>query len=103
MGWVSAADYLQAEVDPLAGAAPGILQHMNRDHAEALVLLARTFGEAAEQAAITSVDRLGFHLHIKTGERSRGARIPFTREVRTARDARAMFLEMVREAQARGL
>jgi len=101
MGWVNAADYLQAEVDPLAGAAPGILQHMNADHAAALVLLARRFVEAeAEEASITSVDRLGFHLRIKVGERTRGARIPFSREVRTAQEARAVFVDMVRDARS---
>lgn len=100
MGWVTADDYLQAEVDPLAGAAAGILQHMNADHGEALVLLARKFVEReAEEASITSVDRLGFHLRIKIGERTRGARIPFSREVRTAQDARAVFVDMVREAR----
>ena len=63
MGWVSAEDYGSAQPDPLAEAAPGIIQHMNVDHADALRLIARRFaGEAAEEAAMTAVDRLGFHL-----------------------------------------
>jgi len=32
MGWVSAEDYGTALPDPLAEAAPGIIQHMNADH-----------------------------------------------------------------------
>src|SRR5687767_3800365 len=37
MDWVTAADYRAAEPDPLADAAAGIVEHMNRDHAEALI------------------------------------------------------------------
>jgi heme iron utilization protein len=70
MGWVSAEDYGSALPDPLAKAAPGIIRHMNNDHADALRLIARLFaGEASDQAAITAVDRLGFHLRLKSGDR----------------------------------
>ena len=37
MGWISA-DYGSALPDPLAKAAPGIIRHMNSDHADALRL-----------------------------------------------------------------
>ena len=60
MGWVSAEDYRNAVPDPLAEAAAGIIQHMNADHADALVLIARRFaGEAADEAAMTAVDSPG--------------------------------------------
>src|SRR5579864_2031057 len=41
MGWVAADDYVRAEADPLADSASEIMQHMNTDHADALLLLAR--------------------------------------------------------------
>ena len=42
MSWVDAADYAAAEADPLAGApAAAIVEHMDADHAEALVLMCR--------------------------------------------------------------
>src|SRR5262249_34672599 len=41
MSWVSAADYLAAEPDPLAPDAAGILKHMNDDHADAVLAYAR--------------------------------------------------------------
>src|SRR5438093_13703882 len=45
MSWVGAADYGAAEPDPLAGeAAAGVLEHMNRDHTESLVRMARVLG-----------------------------------------------------------
>jgi hypothetical protein len=50
MGWVDAGDYEEAAPDPLAEAAPGILAHMNGDHVDSMVLLARAYArmEAAE-------------------------------------------------------
>ena len=41
MGWVEVRDYEQAAPDPLAGSAPGILAHMNADHVDAMIRLAR--------------------------------------------------------------
>ena len=101
MGWIAAEDYGIAKPDPLAEAAPGIVQHMNADHADALVLIARRFGaEAADEAAMTAVDRLGFHLKLRSGDRMHGRRIAFLREVRNTADARAVLVEMVRQARA---
>jgi heme oxygenase (biliverdin-IX-beta and delta-forming) len=101
MGWISAEDYAGALPDPLAKAAPGIMQHMNNDHADALRRIARRFaGEAADEAAITAVDRLGFHLRLKSGDRIHGQRIAFLREVRNTEDARAAFIEMLRQAKS---
>jgi putative heme iron utilization protein len=102
MGWVSGADYGAAAPDPLADTAQGILSHMNADHAEALVLYCRVFaGVDASAATMTSVDRLGFHVIARTDAGMRGLRIPFSREVRSTGDARAVLVEMVRDARAR--
>src|SRR6202161_3820083 len=99
MGWVKAADYDQAHPDPLADVAAGIIEHMNADHKEALILLARkSAGIESQEAAMTSVDRLGFHVRLKTADGVRGARIAFLREVRNANDARKVLVEMVQEA-----
>jgi heme iron utilization protein len=43
MGWVQASDYTQAQPDPLVDAAAGIIEHMNADHKEALIVLAKVF------------------------------------------------------------
>jgi heme oxygenase (biliverdin-IX-beta and delta-forming) len=97
MGWIAAEDYREASPDPLADAARGILDHMNADHVEAMVLLARGIaGVEAEDARMTAVDRLGFHLRLKTSEGMKGVRIPFYREARTAQETRAILVEMVR-------
>ncbi len=100
MGWVTAEEYTQAEPDPLAEAAPAIIEHMNRDHADSLALLARFFaGVEADEAAMTSVDRLGFHLRVKTAERLRGVRISFLLQARSVADTRKVMEQMVRLAR----
>jgi putative heme iron utilization protein len=101
MGWVEAGDYEHAAPDPLANAAPGILAHMNADHVDAMILLASAHAEIeANEATMTSVDRLGFSLKLKTKDGVKGARINFLREVATPQDTRAVLVEMVRQAKA---
>ncbi|MGP0071788.1 MAG: HugZ family protein [Bryobacteraceae bacterium] len=101
MGWISAQDYGSAQPDPLANAAPGIIRHMNDEHSDALRLIAQRFaGEVTDEAAITAVDRLGFHLRLKSGERIHGQRVAFLREVKNTEEARAVFVEMVRQAKS---
>jgi len=100
MGWISAEDYTSAKPDPLAEAAVGIIEHMNTEHAAALRHIARHYaGEVADEAAMTAVDRLGFHLRLKTGERIYGRRIAFIREASSTDDARNLLVEMARDAR----
>jgi len=102
MGWVSAMDYNSGQPDPLADTAVGIIQHMNADHADSLILLARAFaGIESEEAAMTAVDRLGFHVRLKTRDGMRGARIAFLREARRPAEARDILVEMVGQARKR--
>jgi len=101
MDWVTADDYRAARPDPLADAGAGILDHMNRDHADALVAYARHFaGAPADEATMVAVDRLGFRLRLRSGERLHAVRIAFPREVRSAGESRAVLIEML--GQARG-
>jgi putative heme iron utilization protein len=101
MGWVAAGDYAAAEPDALAEAAPGIIRHMNEDHADALRRIAARFaGESPDEVVMTAVDRLGFHVRLKSGDRVHGRRIAFLREVRSTEEARAVLIEMVRTAPA---
>jgi putative heme iron utilization protein len=100
MGWVAALDYSQAQPDPLAEHRNDIMQHMNADHKDALILLAKRFtGVEAQEAEMTSVDRLGFNVRLKTQDRVHGARIAFLREVTTPTQTREVFVEMVKQAR----
>ncbi len=103
MDWVDARAYAAAAPDPLADVAPSIVEHMNRDHADALALFARVLaGEAADEATMLEVDRLGFKLSLVSGGRLHTTRIAFPREVKTAGEARTVLIEMVSACRARG-
>src|SRR5437879_8297082 len=96
MGWVDAAEYRHARPDPLADAAAGIIEHMNRDHADALVAYARFFaGVEADEATMAAVDRLGFKLQLRQGRRRWSVRVAFPREVTTAGESREVVIEML--------
>ena len=96
MGWFSQPDYYAAQPDPLVESARGIIEHMNRDHSDALVLLARAAtGLEPQEAIMTAVDRLGFQVRMKTGAGTRNARIAFPREVRNPAQARTVLVEMM--------
>jgi putative heme iron utilization protein len=100
MGWVSASEYGSSQPDPLADAMDGIIQHMNADHKDALLLLARKFSQIeAQEATMTAVDRLGFQVRLKTQEGMRGARIAFPRAVSSSVETRTVLVEMVRGAR----
>jgi putative heme iron utilization protein len=96
MDWVSAEEYLAARPDPLADASDSILAHINEDHAAGLLTCARAFTtEPVDEATMVSLDRLGFKLRLRTGERVHAVRVPFPREVATAAQCREVFIEML--------
>jgi len=100
MGWVTASEYSQALPDPLVDHKNDIMHHMNADHKDALFLLAKRFADVeAQDAEMTSIDRLGFHLRLKTKDGVRGTRIAFSREVATPAESREVLVEMVRLAR----
>jgi putative heme iron utilization protein len=100
MGWVSASEYGRSQPDPLADSMVEIIQHMNTDHKDALALLARKFAHIeAREATMIAVDRLGFHMRVKTHDGVRGARIAFLREVNNPAETRKVLVEMVQQAR----
>jgi len=100
MGWVEAQEYEGATRDPLCEVGPGIIAHMNADHTDSMILLARLHAQLeATEATMTSVDRLGFTLRLKTSEGMKGARINFLQEVTNTQEARKVLVEMVRQAK----
>jgi len=101
MGWVAASEYDRAKPDPLADSMAEIIQHMNADHKDALILLARVLARIeSQEATMTAVDRLGFHARLKTQDGIRGARIAFLREVSNPAETREVLVEMVRQARS---
>jgi hypothetical protein len=48
---------------------------------------------------MTSIDRLGFHLRLKTQDGVKGTRVAFLREVSDPSETREVLVEMVQEAR----
>ncbi len=85
---------------PSPRVAPDILAHMNADHVDSMILLARSYARLeATEATMTSVDRLGFSLRLKTNDGMKGARINFPHEVATPQETRKVLVEMVRQVR----
>jgi putative heme iron utilization protein len=100
MDWVTTAEYSAARPDPLADEASSIIDHMNRDHAEALLEYARYFGrENADEATMVAVDRLGFKLRLRQNDRFSSIRIAFPVTIATAMQLRETFISMLAEAR----
>jgi len=101
MSWVDVEGWRAATPDPLAPHAAGILEHMNADHADALVAYARAFTRAAdaEQAVMTAVDRYGFEMSVTTERGPRPARLAFDAPIETPTDARKALVALVKRAR----
>lgn len=102
MSWVDAADWAQAQPDPLAPHERGIVDHMNADHADALVTYARAFtrATAATQVQMVSCDQYGFELSVETAQGPRPARIAFREPIHTSEAARKALVALLQEARA---
>ena len=101
MSWVDAGAFAGAEADPLVGAAPGILSHMNADHADALVLICSQGAQSdTTSATMSAVDRYGFEVVAETPNGRRVMRLGFPTPVNTAGEVRTALVAMVQQARA---
>jgi heme iron utilization protein len=101
MDSISAADYAAAEPDPTAPAAAGAVAHLNDDHADALLAMARGLGGQpdATSATCTAIDRYGLDLDVADVEKV-AVRITFAEPAHAAKDLRAATVELARRARA---
>jgi len=91
-----------ASGDPLGASRVTLIGTVSRipEPEDALVLLAKRFaGIEAQEAEMTSIDRLGFHLRLKTQDGVKGTRVAFLREVSDPSETREVFVEMVQQAR----
>jgi putative heme iron utilization protein len=103
MSWVGADDYARAEPDPLAGAAAGIIAHMNDDHAASQVLLCRHLAGRpdTEAASMSAVDRYGFELVAVSPAGRAAVRLGFPEPCATPEEVRRALVALVGEARTR--
>ena len=102
MDSVSAADYAAAEPDPTAPAAARAVAHLNDDHGDALLAMARGLGghPDATSAACTAIDRYGLDLDVVDIE-AVAVRMSFAEAADAPGDLQAATVELARRARAR--
>lgn len=102
MSWVDVPAWQAAEADPVAHVAAGAVAHLNDDHAEACLLMARHLGDRpdAAGAVVVALDRYGLDLAI-TGPGGAGrVRLGFDEPVATAPAIRDATVVLARRARA---
>jgi len=103
MDSADATSYAEAEPDPVAHGAAHAIEHMNADHADALLIMARTIGGHPDATAARAVriDRYGMDLEADTprGEWASAARIPFAETLGAPEDLRAATVAAARRAR----
>ena len=94
--------YGAAEPDPTAAAALDAVAHLNADHADALLAMARALGEhpGATSATCTGIDRYGVDLRVATPEGDGTARVGFAQRVDAPGGLRAATVELARRSRA---
>lgn len=92
--------------DPITPAiSDRICKHMNEDHANAIVLYAKVFGNSpeAETAQMVSIDPEGMNLSIQINGTTAPVRITFDHVLKDSEDAHHTLIEMVKEARKSGV
>ncbi len=101
MDWIDVESYAAAAPDPLREVAPGAIDHMNTDHADALVACCRAFGGVADasSAVMTSLYRYGFDVIAEAKSGRRGIRIAFPTRLDGPRELRPAMVALMRQAR----
>jgi putative heme iron utilization protein len=80
-----------------------ICTHMNDDHAEAVLMYAKVYGQAgnATAAKMNAIDPDGMDLNVMIGEEATTVRVPFERSLIDSEDAHQVLIAMVRQARSK--
>jgi putative heme iron utilization protein len=81
-----------------------ICKHMNDDHADAIALYARAYGNVADviSAEMVKIDQHGMDLLIQKDGMTEPLRIEFDHTLADSEDAHHTLIEMVKQARSRG-
>ena len=79
-----------------------ICQHMNEDHADALLLYAQFFGASVDAASATleSIDSQGMNLVAQINGAGVPVRVEFDHSLKDAEDAHHTLIDMLKHARA---
>lgn len=89
--------------EPLSPAVSArICNHMNEDHADALVLYVQAYGGVtASSAQMVAIDPEGMDLNAEVNGESVPVRIKFAQELTSAEDAHQVLIAMLKQARAK--
>lgn len=97
--WIAGGDLIDSagQSAELIAAESGIVEHMNRDHADALALYAtKSLGLPPGAWAMTGIDAEGLDMRLA----GRVARLDFPRRIANAEEARAALVRLAKQARA---
>lgn len=79
-----------------------ICKHMNEDHADAVLLYSRFFGNTpnAESAKMMSIDTGGMNLSVVVNGEAISQRIEFEHQLQDSEDAHQTLITMVKQARS---
>lgn len=79
-----------------------ICQHMNDDHADAVLLYAKVYGKVADAdtAQLLKVDPDGMDVSVHSGEQNATVRIAFDHALQDSEDAHHTLIAMVKAARS---
>lgn len=93
--------YAAAEPDPVTPRAAGAIAHLNADHAESLVAMARNLGGYPDttEAVCTGADRYGLDLRVTTGRGVAYTRVGYRAPISSYGELRAATVELAQRAR----
>ena len=102
MSWVDAPAWTAARPDPVATFATGAVAHLNADHADALLLMARVLGArpGVTRATATGIDRLGLELLAIGPDGPGRVRLAFDTPATTPDEIRLATVALANDARA---
>lgn len=102
MASVTPPAYREAEPDPVGSFPAFAVSHLNEDHADALLAMARAVGghPDATAASCLRADRYGLDLHVHTPRGEAEARVGFAAPARERDGLRAATVELTRRSRA---
>ncbi len=100
MASVTGAEYAAASPDAVALGSARAVAHLNADHSQALVAMARAFGGYPDtvSAVCTGIDRYGVYLTVHTGGGKARARVAFPAPLDSADQLRSATADLARAA-----
>uniref|UniRef100_A0A7S3LN26 DUF2470 domain-containing protein n=1 Tax=Aplanochytrium stocchinoi TaxID=215587 RepID=A0A7S3LN26_9STRA len=105
MSWVPSSDYIHSEIDPVSGgiAAKNAIDHMNKDHKDDVLSMARAYAGLPEatEATILGLDRYGLDVLCILPDGKRRSRVTFEKRLESSDEIKQTIIDLTRKARMR--